>query len=94
MSNQVFSEPILFSIFKSSSPYGSGKTVLLKKLYYRYSRYGETVLAFDAIDLLEILQEGEDEFIQFFEEISQDRNITFSRLTISIIFSKFMSVSL
>lgn len=50
---------------------------MLKKLYYRYSRYGETVLAFDAIDLLEILQEGEDEFIQFFEEISQDRNTVF-----------------
>lgn len=60
-----------------TGPYGSGKTVLLKKLYYRYSRYGETVLAFDAIDLLEILQEGEDEFIQFFEEISQDRNTVF-----------------
>ena len=43
----------------------SSKEQHLDRQILRYSRYGETVLAFDAIDLLEILQEGEDEFIQF-----------------------------
>lgn len=60
-----------------TGPYGSGKTVLLKKLHYRYSIYGENVFAFDAIDLLEILQEENNAFISFFEKIAQDRKTVF-----------------
>lgn len=48
--------------------YGSGKTVLLKKLYLEYRRHGLNVYAFEAKDLIDIVtKKSADDFCEFFE---------------------------
>ena len=50
-----------------TGPYGSGKTVLLKKLYLEYKRHGLNIFAFEAKDLIDIVSvDNADEFCDFF----------------------------